>query len=53
MIEFAGRAGGQVKIRSFGVELAELESVLARYPGLAHTVAVARESASGEKQVIA
>ncbi|MCW2933712.1 MAG: non-ribosomal peptide synthetase [Actinomycetia bacterium] len=52
VIEYAGRAGDQVKIRGFRVELAEVESVLAKYPGLAHAVVVARESASGDKHLV-
>jgi amino acid adenylation domain-containing protein len=53
LIEFIGRAGDQVKIRGFRVELAEVESVLARYPGLAHAVVVARQVQDGEKHLIA
>lgn len=52
-IEFAGRAGDQVKIRGFRVEVAEVESVLAKYPGLAHVVVVAREVESGDKHLTA
>jgi acyl carrier protein len=53
LIEFVGRAGDQVKIRGYRVELAEVESVLARYHGLAHAVVVAREVEDGEKRLIA
>ncbi len=53
LIEFVGRSGDQVKIRGYRVELAEVESVLARYQGLAHVVVVAREVADGEKRLIA
>jgi acyl-CoA synthetase (AMP-forming)/AMP-acid ligase II/acyl carrier protein len=53
LIEFVGRAGDQVKIRGYRVELAEVESVLARYQGLAHVVVVAREVTDGEKRLIA
>jgi amino acid adenylation domain-containing protein len=52
LMEFAGRAGNQVKIRGFRVEVAEVESVLARYAGLADAVVVARESASGDKHLV-
>jgi len=38
-IEFIGRADGQVKLRGFRVELGEVESVIAAYPGV-HDVAV-------------
>jgi amino acid adenylation domain-containing protein len=53
LIEFVGRSGDQVKIRGYRVELAEVESVLARYHGLAHAVVVAREIEDGEKRLIA
>jgi acyl-coenzyme A synthetase/AMP-(fatty) acid ligase/acyl carrier protein len=53
LIEFVGRSGDQVKIRGYRVELAEVESVLARYHGLAHVVVVAREVEDGEKRLIA
>jgi amino acid adenylation domain-containing protein len=53
LIEFAGRSGDQVKIRGYRVELAEIESVLARYRGVAHAVVVARAAGHGEKRLIA
>lgn len=53
LIEFVGRSGDQVKIRGYRVELAEVESVLARFHGLAHAVVVAREVEDGEKRLIA
>lgn len=53
LIEFVGRSGDQVKIRGYRVELAEIESVLARYRGLAHAVVVARAVQDGEKRLIA
>jgi amino acid adenylation domain-containing protein len=56
LLEFVGRAGDQVKIMGFRVELGEIEAVLARYPGLAHVAVVAKEAketSTGEKQLIA
>jgi amino acid adenylation domain-containing protein len=53
LIEFVGRSGDQVKIRGYRVELAEIESVLASYRGLAHAVVVARAVEDGEKRLIA
>ncbi len=44
-IEFAGRTDDQVKIRGYRVELKEIESVLASYPGIREVVVVARENA--------
>jgi acyl-coenzyme A synthetase/AMP-(fatty) acid ligase/acyl carrier protein len=52
LIEFVGRSGDQVKIRGYRVELAEVESVLARFEGLAHAVVVARSVEDGEKRLI-
>lgn len=53
LIEFSGRAGSQVKIQGFRIELAEVESALAGHPGVAHVVVLAREQESGEKRLVA
>jgi amino acid adenylation domain-containing protein len=53
LLEFAGRAGDQVKIMGFRVELGEIEAVLAADPGLAHVAVVAKESSTGEKRLVA
>jgi acyl-CoA synthetase (AMP-forming)/AMP-acid ligase II/acyl carrier protein len=53
LIEFVGRSGDQVKIRGYRVELAEIESVLARGRAVAHAVVVARAVEGGEKRLIA
>jgi amino acid adenylation domain-containing protein len=53
VVEFAGRANDQVKILGFRVELAEVESVLARHPGIAHVAVVARETDAGDKRLVA
>lgn len=39
-LTFVGRAGDQVKINGFRVEPAEVEAVMARFPGLAHVAVV-------------
>ncbi|WP_329044070.1 non-ribosomal peptide synthetase [Amycolatopsis sp. NBC_01488] len=52
LIEFAGRANSQVKILGFRIELAEVESVLAGFPGVAHAVVVVRELDQGEKRLV-
>ena len=52
LIEFSGRAGSQVKIQGFRIELAEVESALAGHPGVAHVVVLVREQESGEKRLV-
>jgi amino acid adenylation domain-containing protein len=52
-IEFVGRAGSQVKILGFRIELAEVEATLTEYAGIAHAVVVVRELDSGEKRLVA
>jgi amino acid adenylation domain-containing protein len=41
-VVFLGRIDDQVKVRGFRIELAEIETVLARHPGVASAVVVAR-----------
>jgi amino acid adenylation domain-containing protein len=53
LVEFMGRENDQVKILGFRVELAEVEAVLAKYPGLTHVTVVAREINTGEKRLVA
>ena len=52
-IEFAGRTDDQVKIRGYRVELEEIEAVLGSHAGVREVVVVARENASGEKNLAA
>lgn len=51
-LEFLGRADSQLKIMGFLVEPAEVEAVLAGYPGVAQAVVLARELGNGEKQLV-
>ncbi len=52
-VEYLGRMDQQVKVRGFRIELGEIESVLARHPAVRECVVVAREDASGEKNLVA
>ena len=52
-LEFLGRKDYQVKVRGYRVELGEIESQLAQLPGVAQAVVIAREDASGQKQILA
>lgn len=50
-IEFLGRLDDQIKIRGFRVEPSEIESVIARWPGV-HDVIVAPYKSTGEDLVL-
>lgn len=52
-IEFLGRRDDQVKIRGHRVELGEIEVVISQMPAVQQAVVVARESADGQKQLVA
>ncbi len=52
-IEYLGRTDHQVKVRGFRIELGEIEARLAQHPSVREAVVVARESTTGEKQLVA
>jgi amino acid adenylation domain-containing protein len=52
-IEFIGRRDHQVKLRGYRIELGEIEAVLALHPGVQECVAVVREDAPEQKQLVA
>ncbi len=51
-IEFVGRRDNQVKIRGFRVEAGEIESVLAKHPGVNEVAVVLREDMTGSKRLV-
>ncbi len=51
-LEYLGRVDDQVKIRGFRVELGEVETALARHPGVAAAAAIARGGDSGHVRLV-
>ena len=52
-LRFLGRIDHQVKVRGFRIELGEIEVALARQPGVAEAVVVARPGPDGEQRLVA
>ncbi|HEX2441331.1 MAG TPA: amino acid adenylation domain-containing protein [Methylomirabilota bacterium] len=52
-LEFLGRNDQQLKLRGFRVEPGEIETALAAHPDVREAVVVARQSASGERELVA
>ncbi|HJW23846.1 MAG TPA: amino acid adenylation domain-containing protein [Rhodocyclaceae bacterium] len=52
-IEFCGRLDHQVKINGYRVELGEIETALARHPGVREALVTTQEDGSGRRQVVA
>ncbi|PYV86437.1 MAG: hypothetical protein DMG05_19735 [Acidobacteria bacterium] len=52
-IAFLGRIDDQIKIRGYRIEPNEIVSALNRHPNIRESLVVAREDASGDKQLVA
>jgi amino acid adenylation domain-containing protein len=52
-IDFVGRIDQQIKIRSFRVELGEIEAVLGEHPAVQTSVVVAHENGADSKRLVA
>lgn len=52
-LEYIGRIDRQVKIRGYRIELGEIEAVLSRHHAVKETAVIVRDSAPGEKRLVA
>ena len=52
-LEYLGRSDGQIKLRGFRIELAEIESVLLQRPELIEVVVLLREDEPGNPRLVA
>ncbi|WP_327713879.1 amino acid adenylation domain-containing protein (plasmid) [Streptomyces sp. NBC_00464] len=52
-LECVGRGDGQVKVRGFRIETAEVEAALTALPGISEAVVITREVPSGGRRLVA
>ncbi|MGA4844527.1 amino acid adenylation domain-containing protein [Streptomyces sp. G45] len=52
-LECLGRGDGQVKVRGFRIETAEVEAAVSAYPGISEAVVISREVPSGGRRLVA
>ncbi|MFE2298931.1 amino acid adenylation domain-containing protein [Streptomyces sp. NPDC059445] len=52
-LECVGRGDGQVKVRGFRIETAEVEAAITQHPGISEAVVISREVPSGGKRLVA
>ncbi|USQ86440.1 amino acid adenylation domain-containing protein [Streptomyces phaeoluteigriseus] len=52
-LECVGRADGQVKVRGFRIETAEVEAACTLHPGISQAVVVSREVPAGGRRLVA
>ena len=52
-LECVGRSDGQVKVRGFRIETAEVEAACVRHPGISQAVVVSRPTPAGGRRLVA
>ncbi|EPH46596.1 non-ribosomal peptide synthetase [Streptomyces aurantiacus] len=52
-LECVGRADGQVKVRGFRIETAEVEAACTAHPGISQAVVISREVPAGGRRLVA
>ncbi|NEB79981.1 amino acid adenylation domain-containing protein, partial [Streptomyces sp. SID14478] len=52
-LECVGRGDGQVKVRGFRIETAEVEAAITQHPGISEAVVISREVPAGGRRLVA